>query len=46
MPVDDAVSVVEDLPPDLQASVMEVVEQPDLEEVQEHLTYADEARPK
>ncbi len=43
MPVDDAVAVVEDLPPELQASVMALVEQPDLEEVQEHLTYEDDS---
>lgn len=43
MPVDDAVAVVEDLPPELRASVMELVEQPDLEEVQEHLTYEDDS---
>lgn len=42
MPVDDAVAVVEDLPSDLRASVMELTEQPDLEEVQEHLTYDDD----
>ncbi|MFQ5527444.1 MAG: magnesium transporter [Thermoanaerobaculia bacterium] len=43
MPVDDAVAVVEDLPPELQASVMELIERPDLEEVQEHLTYEDDS---
>ncbi|MCP4201304.1 MAG: magnesium transporter [bacterium] len=43
MPVDDAVAVVEDLPDDLRASVMELTEQPDLEEVQEHLTYEDDS---
>jgi magnesium transporter len=43
MPVDDAVAVVEDLPADLRASVMELSEQPELEEVHEHLTYEDDS---
>jgi len=43
MPVDDAVSVVEDLPSELRASVMALTERSELEEVQEHLTYDDDS---
>ncbi|MGB3561551.1 MAG: magnesium transporter [Thermoanaerobaculia bacterium] len=42
MSVDDAVSLVESLPPELHDKVLEVVDLKDLAEVQTHLTYGDD----
>ncbi len=43
MPVDDAVEIVESLPDQLEERVLEVVGEPQLAEVREHLTYDDES---
>ncbi len=43
MAIDDAVGVVEDLPPELQAEIMELVQRPELEDVREHLTYEEDS---
>lgn len=42
MSVDDAVSLVDSLPPELHDKVLEVVDLKDLAEVQTHLTYGDD----
>ena len=43
MSVDDAVAVVESLPPELEEKVLEIVDLRNLDEVQEHLTYRDDS---
>jgi magnesium transporter len=43
MSVDDAVSVVESLPPELEQRVLEIVDVRNLDEVQAHLTYSDDS---
>ncbi len=43
MSVDDAVAVVESLPPELEEKVLEVVDLRNLAEVQTHLTYSDDS---
>lgn len=43
MSVDDAVRVVESLPPELEEKVLEIVDVRDLAEVQEHLSYEDDS---
>ena len=43
MSVDDAVSVVEELPPELEERVLEIVDVGNLDEVQTHLTYSDDS---
>ena len=43
MSVDDAVAVVESLPPELEERVLEIVDVRNLDEVQTHLTYRDDS---
>ena len=43
MSVDDAVAVVESLPPELEEKVLEIVDVRNLDEVQAHLTYSDDS---
>ena len=43
MSVDDAVSVVEELPPELEERVLQIVDVGNLDEVQTHLTYRDDS---
>ena len=43
MSVDDAVAVVESLPPELEEKVLEIVDLRNLDEVQAHLTYRDDS---
>ena len=41
--VDDAVAVVESLPPELEEKILEIVDVRNLDEVQTHLTYSDDS---
>ena len=43
MSVDDAVAVVESLPPELEEKILEIVDVRNLDEVQAHLTYRDDS---